>query len=87
MMRLFLAILVTVLTVVFIMANTHDVELDVVFGTPVRIRLIFLLLSTFILGVVVSSLFGMVAKVRFKRRILREVERMSAQPQGEPVTE
>lgn len=87
MVRLFLAIVVTVLTVVFIMANTHDVELDVVFGSPVRIRLIFLLLSTFILGMVISSLFGMVARVRFKRRIVREMNRITAQPQGEPVTE
>lgn len=87
MVRLLIAILVTVGAVVFIMANTHDVELDVVFGTPVRIRLIFLLLSTFILGVVVSSLFGMIAKLRLKRRIFREMERMAAQPKGEPVAE
>lgn len=87
MMRLLLAILVTVLTVVFTMANTHDVELDVVFGTPVRIRLIFLLLSTFILGIVVSSLFSMVANVRFKRRLYREMERMTGQRKRAPAAE
>ncbi len=81
--RLILSVVTTVLSVVFIMANTHDVELGIVFGGPVRIRLIFLLMSAFLLGVVVSWLLGMVWRVRFARRVYREMSRQ-AKPPAEP---
>ena len=75
MIRLIIAVAGTAVAVVFVMANTHSVELSLVFGSPVEVRLIFLLMSTFLLGVLVSSFVGMISKLRLKRRIFREVRK------------
>ena len=75
MIRLIIAVAATAVAVVFVMANTHAVTLSLVFGTPVKVRLIFLLMSTFLLGVLVSSFVGMISKIRFKRRMFRELRK------------
>ncbi len=71
MIRLVAAIALTVVAVVFVMANTHDVKLSFIFGSPVEVRLIFLLMSTFLLGAVATGFFGMISSLRLKRRLSR----------------
>jgi len=90
MIRLIVAVVGTAIAVVFVMANTHHVELSLVFGSPVEVRLIFLLMSTFLLGVLVSSFLGMISKVRLKRRIFRELRKekeRTESPAGDLVAE
>ncbi len=83
MFRLFAAILATVSAVVFIMANTHHVRISFVVGSPVQIRLIFLLMITFVAGAVASGFLTMISKLRFHWHVTRQVRR-GAEPAGDP---
>lgn len=67
MWRLGSTIIGTAAVVAFSVANTHHVELSFVFGPPVRVRMIFLLLSTFSLGYVVAMLTWQVLAIRRRR--------------------
>ena len=78
MIRLLLAIVTTVGVVVFVMVNTHHVPLSFIVGPPVRIRMIFLLMVTFIAGMLTTSLLMMLHKVR--RRVRTETPRADAAP-------
>jgi uncharacterized integral membrane protein len=78
MFRLILAIVATVSAVVFVMANTHRVELSFVVGSPVRVRLIFLLMLTFLAGLITTWLWGLIAQVRWSRRVRSEVRQERA---------
>ncbi len=69
MLRLLLAMVATVTVVVFVMVNSHHVALSVVVGPPVKIRLIFLLMLTFILGSLVTAFGGMFVRLRVRRRV------------------
>ena len=89
MFRLILAIVATVSAVVFVMANTHEVELSFVIGSPVRVRLIFLLMLTFLAGLITSWLWGLIAQVRWRRRVRKELrqERATGQAAVAPAPE
>ena len=50
MLRLLLVVIAAVLVVVFAMDNMHRVEMGLVVGRPVHVRLFFLLLTSFIIG-------------------------------------
>lgn len=50
MWRLLTTIIGTAAVVAFAVANTHHVEMSIVIGAPIRVRLIFLLMSTFAVG-------------------------------------
>jgi len=80
MFRLILAIVATVSAVVFVMANTHQVEISFVLGAPARVRLIFLLMVTFLAGLITSWLWGLIAHVRWRSRVRNELrqERVAA---------
>jgi uncharacterized integral membrane protein len=68
MLRLLLAVVVTVAVVVFVMMNMHHVTLSFVVGPPVKIRLIFLLLSTYVVGIVTAAFVTMIWKLRMDKR-------------------
>lgn len=68
MAQLVVAVLSTVALVLFAMANTHDVELSYVVGSPIRIRLIFLLAVAFLSGVVSTLFYQMVSRVALTAR-------------------
>lgn len=68
MVRLVVAVALTVAFVSFAMGNTHHVTLSFVVGKPVRVRMIFLLLSTFLIGVTFSMFVALVKKARLRRR-------------------
>ena len=79
MTRLILAVAVTIAIVVFAMANMHFVVLSLVVGTPVQIRLVFLLMSCFLAGVISAWFFMIVRKMRLRRRSPKKLAR-----RGEP---
>ena len=68
MLRLLLAVAVTVAVVIFVMMNMHHVTLSFIVGPPVKIRLIFLLLSTYVVGILTAAFVTMIWKVRLDRR-------------------
>jgi uncharacterized integral membrane protein len=76
MARLIIAILATILLVAFAMANTHHVELSLVFGKPTEIRAITLLGAAYGAGVLTAVIGDMV--LRLKRAEGRKV-RLSAE--------
>ncbi len=69
MMRLIIAVLFTVTLVTFVMANTHHVMLNFFIGPPVQIRLIFLIISAFFSGVLVTMLLMVVWRWRTKAHV------------------
>jgi uncharacterized integral membrane protein len=67
MIRLIVAIGLTVAVVIFVMMNTHHVTLSFVFGGPVKVRLIFLMMMTFFGGMLTTSLIAMIWRLRPKK--------------------
>jgi uncharacterized integral membrane protein len=59
MTRLFLAATAAIILVLFAMANTHIVTLSWLFGPPVQVRMISLLLISFIVGAATTALLGL----------------------------
>jgi uncharacterized integral membrane protein len=64
MARLIIAILATILVVAFAMANTHHVELSLVFGKPAEIRVITLLAAAYGSGILTGVIWGMVRRLK-----------------------
>ena len=80
MVRLFAAIVLTVAGVAFTIANTHHVPLSFVFGNAVHVRMIFLLLSVYICGVVTAVIWQQVTVVKqkqFERRMPAQLKSAS----------
>ena len=75
MLRLVLAMAATVSAVVFVMANTHHVKISFAFGSPVKVRLIFLLMITFFAGAIVSGFFAMISKLRLRWHVSQRIRR------------
>jgi uncharacterized integral membrane protein len=50
MRKLLLILVAGALVLLFALNNTHHVEMSLIFGTPVHVRLVFLLLTTFLIG-------------------------------------
>ena len=82
MLRLLLAVAVTVAVVIFVMMNMHHVTLSFIVGPPVKIRLIFLLLSTYVVGILTAAFATMIWRVRLDRR-----RRAAGAPQPEAQVE
>ena len=82
MFRLLGAVVFTMAAVVFSMANTQQVELDFVFGPPAKVRLIFLLMMAFVLGLLVATFVSMMGRIRLRSKLRAVLEH---QPQdGQP---
>lgn len=74
MIQLIITVLMTIAVVIFSITNSHHVELSFVIGAPVKIRLIFLLLSTFITGMTVPIYFHMVERLKNNKKLKMEQE-------------
>jgi len=72
MFRLMSAILGTVMFVTFAMANASPVHLSYLFGPPIEIPLIFVVLTSFFAGMLLPVFGRMVWRVR---RIQKDKER------------
>lgn len=58
--------------VLFAWSNTHHVEVGLVLGRPVQVRLIFLLLTTFLLGHFTAVLLNVYLRSRIRSKARRE---------------
>jgi uncharacterized integral membrane protein len=59
-----LLLLVGIAVLLFAWSNTHHVEVGFVFGRPSNVRLIFLLLTTFLLGYFAAVLVSIYVRAR-----------------------
>ncbi len=73
MNKLVLAILTTMVIVVFAICNSHHVDLNLAVG-KLEIRLIFLLLVAFLFGMTVPGFYRLFRSAEDKRRRKREIE-------------
>ena len=78
MSKLALAVLVTIGIVAFSIANSTHVQLSFVVGRPVQIRLIFLLICAFFVGMAVPVFHRLVRRLDHDRRMTRERELQQA---------
>lgn len=67
MERLLAILLGTFVALLFAVANSHHVELSLIFGAPVRMRMIFLLAGTFVAGVISTIVFQGYRELRRQR--------------------
>jgi len=74
MWRLALIVLATAAVVAFTLVNVHHVEMGLVFGQPVRIRLVFLLLIAFSAGSICTLITQQVLEIRHKARVRQVAE-------------
>lgn len=75
MFKFILVVLLTVVIVTFSIANSHHVPMSLIFGAPIRIRLVFLLLSTFFIGMAVPIFHRLIKGVKDNKEIKRERKR------------
>ena len=78
MVQLVLAILITVVIVVFSVVNSHHVQLSFVIGAPVEVRLVFLLMCTFFVGMAVPTFHRLVRRLKRDKELKREKELQQA---------
>ena len=74
MFRLAGAVLATIAIVVFAISNFHHVDLSFGVGKPVEIRLIFLLLNSFIIGMAVPVFYRLIRCIDRDKLERREKE-------------
>ncbi|MHC4176050.1 MAG: hypothetical protein ACYSWU_01000 [Planctomycetota bacterium] len=74
MVKLALAVLLTIVIVVFSISNSHHVDLSLALGDPIQIRLVFLLLSAFIVGMAVPIFYRLIRRLDHDRLVKRENE-------------
>jgi uncharacterized integral membrane protein len=71
MYRILLTIVATSLLVVFGMQNSDHVPVSLIFGSPIQIRLMFLLSLAAMAGFLVSHILGLSKEIQLKRQIRR----------------
>ncbi len=59
MLKVSFVILLTVMASTFAMDNMHHVDLGLVLGSPVSVRLFFLLLTSFLVGCLLATLMNL----------------------------
>ena len=69
--------------VLFAWSNTHHVEVGLVFGRPVHVRLIFLLLTTFLVGHFTAVMLHVYVRTRTSAKVKREKARQEASDQDD----
>jgi|GEM_PF-3340244 uncharacterized integral membrane protein len=84
MLRLVLTVVGTIALVTFAMSNSHHVGLSVVLGAPVRIRLVFLLLVTFFVGMSIPLFYSTVKHMRASQRRKRAKKMAAKRSQAGP---
>lgn len=78
MTKLALTVLATIVIVVFAISNSHHVDLSCGVGKPVEIRLIFLLLTAFIVGMAVPVFYRLIRRLDRDTLVKRENELQQA---------
>ena len=78
MVQLALTILITIVVVVFSVANSHHVQLSFVIGAPAEVRLVFLLMCAFFMGMVAPIFNRLIQRLRRDKKTRREKELQQA---------
>jgi uncharacterized integral membrane protein len=75
MQKLLLIVVAGILVLLFALNNTHRVEMSVIFGTPVHVRLVFLLMTTFLIGYFTAVLVNIYVRTRINSTAKRSETR------------
>ncbi len=67
MLRLLFVVLAAVMATMFAMDNMQRVELGLIVGRPVHVRLFFLLLASFLVGSFAAMVMNLYLNTRFKK--------------------
>ncbi len=68
MVRSLIVFIAVLLIVIFAISNVHAIPLRLFAGEPVNVRLIYLLLFSFLIGVASTSYFFMMMKFHAKKK-------------------
>lgn len=82
MRRLVIVMLGTIVAVLFSLANSHHVNVSLIFGAPVRIRMIFVIAGAYCLGIISTIIFEQWQRVRRKRDFEEARQAASAAEEG-----
>ncbi len=76
MLKLLLVILTAIMVTTLAMDNMHRVELGLIVGRPVHVRLFFLLLTSFLVGCFSAMFMNLYLSTKSKKRreIVRDTE-------------
>ena len=64
MQKLLLILVAAIAVALFALSNTHRVEMGVIFGMPVHVRLVFLLITTFLVGYFTAVLVNIYVRTK-----------------------
>ena len=64
MFQLIILVVIVVFVTIFAMDNLHHVELGIIAGKPVQVRMVFLLLTCYLLGFFSSSVLSLYKRAR-----------------------
>ncbi len=68
MLKALFVVLLSGTAAVFAMDNMHHVDLGLVLGTPVSVRLFFLLLTSFLVGCLLATLMNLYLNAKSKKQ-------------------
>jgi uncharacterized integral membrane protein len=68
MIRLVAGVLFAIVVVSFVMMNLHPVGISLIFGPPLQVRLIYLLVTAFLVGLLSGTLIKLLQRARSRRR-------------------
>ena len=74
MIRSIILFIAVLLIVIFSISNVHPIQLRLFAGEPVNVRLIFLLLLSFLIGVASTSYFFLMMKFHAKKNKARRAK-------------
>ena len=84
MIRLIIVFVAVLLIVIFSISNVHPVQLRLFAGEPVNVRLIFLLLLSFLIGVASTAYFFVMMRFHDKKKKARQAKSTEEEdPDGE----
>ncbi len=74
MLRLFVFFVAVLMAVIFVIANEHTTQLYLFVGEPFNVRLVSLMLFSFLIGVACASYFFLMMSFHAKKKKAREAE-------------
>jgi uncharacterized integral membrane protein len=76
MVKLITTVLVTAFLIFFAMNNMDHVQVSFVFGEPKRVRLFYLMISTFLVGFLLSYILSLYLQTKTKNKKLEKMRKL-----------